>query len=132
MENLSRMVENDAFAKLLGIQLLEVGGGSARARMTITPHHLNGLGMVHGGAIFSLADLVFAAACNSHDPPAVAIHVGISYLRAPRGQVLLAEGAEVAGGKIGSYTIRVTDEGGELVALFQGMCYRKSPQGARA
>lgn len=121
------VAEQDEFAKLLGVELLEVGHGTARARMRISPRHMNGMGMVHGGAIFGLADFVFAAACNSHDGPAVAVNVNISYLKAPRGEFLTAEGAENSAGKIGSYTVRVLDEGGELVALFQGMCYRKRP-----
>lgn len=29
--------------------------------MTLHPHHLNGYGTVQGGAIFTLADFVFAA-----------------------------------------------------------------------
>ena len=127
MENAHSVAEHDEFAKLLGIELLDVGHGTARARMRLSPQHMNGLGMVHGGAIFGLADFVFAAACNSYGGPAVAVNVNISYLKAPTGEFLTAEGAEVSAGKIGSYTVRVLDEGGELVALFQGMCYRKRP-----
>ena len=82
--------------------------------------------MVHGGAVFTLADLAFAAACNSHGRVAVAIHCSISYIKAAQGDVLQAEAQEVsAGPKIGTYSIRITDGTGEIVAVFEGMAYRK-------
>ena len=40
---------------------------------------LNGEGLTHGGAIFGLADLVFAAASNSHGNLALALNVNISF-----------------------------------------------------
>ena len=59
---------NDRFAARCGIELLAVSPGQARARMSLRPDHLNGLGSVQGGAIFTLADFAFAAASNSHGP----------------------------------------------------------------
>jgi len=58
--------ENDRFAKRAGAELLDIKEGYAKARMLITPQHLNGGGVCQGGAIFTLADLAFAAAVNSH------------------------------------------------------------------
>lgn len=127
MDSITAIAEKDQFAKLAGVQIIEVAKGSAKAKMPITPHHLNGLGMVHGAAIFTLADLAFAAACNSHGLPAVAINVNISYLKATKSGTLLAEAFEVSPGKVGAYTIRITDDSGDLIALFQGLSYRKGP-----
>ena len=121
--------ERDRFAKHCGIELLEVGKGYAKTRMKIGEEHLNGVDLVHGGAIFTLADLAFAASCNSHGILAVAINVSISYLKAGIRGTLTAEAEEVAcNPRLGSYTIRVTDDEGDLVALFQGMAYRKKEQ----
>ena len=110
----------------MGIELLEAGAGRATARLDLRDHHLNGLGLVHGGAIFTLADLAFAAAVNSRGRAAVAIHCSIAYLKAAQGGHLLAECQEVScGPKIAAYTIRITDGSGELVARFEGLAYRK-------
>jgi acyl-CoA thioesterase len=121
------MFERDLFAKHTGIELLDVSPGRATARLSIQPHHLNGVGIVQGGAIFTLADLAFAAAANSHGPVAVAVNVSITFLKAARSGTLLAEAREVGlNPKLGSYTVEVKDDTGSVVALFQGLAYRKT------
>ncbi len=126
MKAKTSVVDRDAFAKLLGIQVLEVGPGRARLRMQLRSDHLNGLGTVHGGAIFALADTAFAAACNSHGPVSVAISANILFMKAVTSGTLTAEASEDAlNRRLGAYHIRVTDESGELVATFQGLAYRK-------
>ncbi|MFB3881212.1 MAG: hotdog fold thioesterase [Armatimonadota bacterium] len=120
-------MKRDAFANHLGIELIEAGVGRAKVRMAIEDEHRNSVGMVHGGVIYTLADYAFAVACNSHGVLAVAINCSISYFRPPQGAVLTAEATEVSVSRhLGSYTVRVTDAGGDLVALFQGMAYRKA------
>jgi len=118
--------EKDRFAQWVGIELLDASPGFARAKMGIRKHHLNGLNMVHGAAIFSLADLAFAAASNSHGNAAVAINVNISYLKAAFAGTLFAEATQVSRNpKLASYTVRITNEQDELLAVFQGMVYIK-------
>ena len=125
-EALKSFFQKDLFAGFVGIDLIEAGEGRATARLDLRDHHLNGLGLVHGGAIFTLADLVFAAAVNSRGRAAVAIHCSISYLKAVQGGHLLAVAEEVScGPKIAAYTIRITDASGELIARFEGLAYRK-------
>ena len=127
MEDVRQFIsKHDKFAEHCGIELLEVSEGRAKAILKINRQHLNAVNIVHGGAIFTLADLVFAAASNSHGNVAVAINVTISYLKAAAGGTLTAEAREVSRNrKLATYSIRVTDESGDLVASFQGMVYRK-------
>lgn len=126
MDMLSKFVKNDRFAKHLGIEMLEYSPGRARAKMPLLSHHLNSAGTVHGGAIFSLADAVFSAASNSHGTLALAINVSISFFKAAKTGVLVAEGREVSlNPKLATYLIDVTDEEGNKIALFQGTVYRK-------
>lgn len=126
MDIVKKFVDADRFAKHLGIEILEFGKGSAKARMELKQHHLNSAGTVHGGAIFSLADAVFSVASNSHGTLAMAINVGISFFKAAKSGILYAEGREVSiNPKLATYLIDVKDEAGNGIALFQGTVYRK-------
>lgn len=119
-------MEKDRFAAHLGIEVLDVTPGTARVRMPLTIEHTNGLAIGHGGAIFSLADLAFAVASNSHGTVAVAINADISYVKAATGDMLFAEARETSRNpRLATYTVEVTDRSGDLVALFRGMVYRK-------
>lgn len=126
MDDLKRFVEKDLFARHIGVEVLEYSPGRAKARMAIKDHHLNSAGLVHGGAIFSLADAVFSIASNSHGTLALAINVSISFFKAIRGGTLFADAEEVSlNPKLATYLIHVKDESGNAVALFQGTVYRK-------
>ncbi|MBP8259876.1 MAG: PaaI family thioesterase [Verrucomicrobia bacterium] len=116
----------DQFARHAGIELIDAGPGCATARMALGPQHLNGLGTVHGGAIFTLADFTFAVAANSHGPASVAINVSISFLKAAKAGTLEAVAREIqVNPRLGHYTVEVRDESGQLIAVFNGMAYRK-------
>ncbi len=122
------IIQRDRFAAQAGIELLEVQEGFARARMKLSPNHLNGVDIVQGGAVFTLADLAFAAAANSHGEVAVAVDVSISFLRAATEGTLFAEATEVSRTKkLSTCLVRVTDDAGALVALFKGTAFRKRP-----
>jgi len=117
---------NDQFAKANGIELLEVDEGYAKTSMEISDKHLNAANVVHGGAIFTLADFAFAAASNSHNSLALAINVSISFLNAAKSGTLYAVAKEVERNKkLASYRIDITDKAGKMIAVFQGMVYIK-------
>ncbi len=120
-----QLVRQDRLAQHMGMELVELEVGRAKVKMEAKAEHCNGLGIVHGGTLFSLADFAFAAACNSHGVPTVAIHAAISYVKAAMPGVLVAEAKETVDAKIGTTEVRVTDGEGNLVAMFQGMSYRK-------
>lgn len=116
----------DAFAKHCGIQLLEAGEGYAKARMTVRPFHLNGAGTVHGGAIFTLADFVFAVASNSRGQLALAAHSSVAFLHAAYEGVLYAESRELSVNcHLSVYGVSITDEHGKGIADLQGTAFRK-------
>src|ERR1035441_7681962 len=126
METVKCFFKNDQFAERANIELLSISPGQAKAKMTLHPHHWNGLGTVHGGAIFTLADFAFAAACNSHGTVAVALNVSITFMKAATTGTLWADAREVSKNfKVGSYAVEVKNDQGELVAQFQGLAYRK-------
>lgn len=126
MDRLLEYFRQDRFATSLGIELLEVTEGHARARLAVEERHLNSAGVVQGGAIFTLADHAFGAASNSRGRLALGATASVSFLRAARSGTLLAEAREESlTRKLCTCTVRVTDEAGELVALFTGTAYRK-------
>ncbi|MEI6306682.1 MAG: PaaI family thioesterase [Deltaproteobacteria bacterium] len=116
----------DLFARHSGIELLDVGPGWAKASMKIEPYHYNGAKTVHGGAIFTLADFAFAVASNSHGTLAMGINTSVSFIKAATHGTLYAEANEQARNpKLASYSVLVTDNVNDVVAIFQGMVYRK-------
>jgi len=121
-------LKKDALARLLGIELLEIKPGYAVAVMKVTPDLLNGVGVDGGGAIFTLADIAFAAASNAHGPVALAQNVNITFLRSTTEPAVLTATAieEHLTKKTGVYRMEVRDESGDMVALAQGLVYRKN------
>jgi acyl-CoA thioesterase len=116
----------DRFASLTGIQVDEAAPGYCRAHLVIEDKHLNGANVVQGGAIFTLADLAFAVASNSHGQLALAINVNISFLQSKKTGTLFATAREVKEpGRIGAYDVLVTDEEDSVIARFNGLVYRK-------
>ncbi|MDP2217912.1 MAG: PaaI family thioesterase [Methanolobus sp.] len=126
MDRLYKYFEQENFATISGMHLKEVSSGYAKAEMRIEKRHLNVLGSVHGGTIFTLADMAFAAASNSHGTAAVAINADISFVKAVGEGYLFAEAKETSiNPKIATYTVDVTNENGDTIAIFTGMAYRK-------
>lgn len=123
---LRRVFEDDAYARKLGIELMEVRPGFAKARMKCDETLLNFNGFIHGGAIFSLLDFAFSAAGNSHNESAVAVSMSVQFLNAPApGSMIFAEAREVEKSrKLGLYEMTVRDEGGKLICKSDGRVYR--------
>jgi acyl-CoA thioesterase len=126
MEDLKSFFKKDNFTVNLGIELLEVSPGYAKAKLDIEEKHLNALKIVQGGALFTLADLAFAAALNAHGSAAVVINANISFVKAATKGTLTAEAKETSiSPKIATYNVDITDDNGDIVAIYQGMGYRK-------
>lgn len=122
-----RQFEKDEFAKAAGIRLLEARPGYAMAEMVVTGKHLNSIGTLHGGAMFTLADFVFAVASNSHGKIALAIQTEISFFKAISSGILNAVAREISlHEKLGTYVVEITDEKGEMIAHFKGTAFRKN------
>ncbi len=124
--DLINKIENDRFARMVGIRLLEVRQGYAVTELEIKDHHLNGVDRVQGGAIFTLADCAFAAASNSDGIPTLGLNINITYFRSPSGSRIRAVASEMSvQNRIGGYKVDIYDEDGTLIACFNGLGYRK-------
>ena len=119
--------KNDHFAVLTGIEIIEAKKGYCKAQLKITKKHLNAANVVQGGAIFTLADLAFGVASNSHGQLALAINVNITFLKGISEGTLFATATEFDNPKkLGAYDVIVTNEKDEIIARFNGLVYRKS------
>jgi acyl-CoA thioesterase len=114
--------DQDRASQTLGMELIDVRPGFARIRMAVRRDMTNGHGTCHGGYMFLLADSSFAFACNTHNQKAVAASAEIHFLASAReGDVLTAESTEqFLAGRSGVYDTRVTNQDGQLIALFRG------------
>jgi acyl-CoA thioesterase len=127
----SRLAEGmfaaDQASRDLGMELLDVGDGSAIVRMTVTRSMINGHGIAHGGYVFLLADTAFACACNSRGVETVAAGADISFVAPVHvGAVLVATAAERAAfGRSGIYDVTVRN-GDQVVAEFRGRSRARS------
>lgn len=127
-EAITRYIQADPFAAHLGAKVEIPAPGQSRVSLTVSREMANFHGLTHGGVIFALSDIAFAAASNSFGQTALALNVAINFLRASRpGDRLVAEAREVhAGGRTAVYDIEVKNaETGEVIARSQDLVYRK-------
>jgi acyl-CoA thioesterase len=123
---LEAVFQSDAYADDVGARLVEWDGGRAVCRLAPEARHLNFVGSVHGGALFSLADSALAVACNSWGRLCVALSIETQFLSAPVDEVLVATAVERSRTRrTAAYAIDVTSEAeGTLRATFQAMAFR--------
>ena len=126
MQSLKDFFLHDEFARQNGIEIVEIGDGYARTQVSIEPRHLNAGGYVQGGVLFTLADLAFAAATNSHGNLTVTSSANITFVRSVSSGLITAEAREVVNHRhLPFCETRVMDEVGQLLAIFTASGYRK-------
>jgi acyl-CoA thioesterase len=116
--------DQSEFARLLGMKVIEARDGFARVGMPSSGKK-NPNGVIHGGAIFSLADQAFGMAANAGGTNRVAVSIHIQYIAPASGD--LTATAELVGehGRYSTYRVMVY-EGERLVAEFDGVAIRIS------
>ena len=127
LEKVKKMIQqNDRFGKLLGVEILEVGEGTATTSLKLTNDHLNAADVAHGGAVFSLADIALAVASNSYGNIALLTNGSITFFGATKeGDTLTARAEEIGGSrKLGHYRVEISNSAGESVAIYTATVYR--------
>jgi acyl-CoA thioesterase len=121
-------IQKDAFANYLGAKVEIIAPGHSRVSLMVNENMTNFHGTTHGGIIFSISDMAFAAAGNSQGKVAVALNVSICFLLPSYpGDHLIAEAKEEhSGRRTALYNIKVYNKDtGKLVAKSQDQAYRK-------
>jgi acyl-CoA thioesterase len=115
----------DRFATENGMTLEELDESHAVTSVTIDARHRNALGGVMGGAIFTLADLAFAALTNDRERAVVAQQVSVNYLAAPKGGRLVATARYKKDGRSSCVVnVDVVDGEGREIAQFVGTGFK--------
>lgn len=126
LEEAKQFFMKDRFATENGITLDEIGDDWAKASVTLTDGHRNAQGGIMGGVIFTLADLAFAAACNSVHSPSVAQQMSVNFLSGSRGSKLFAHAYCIKDGRTsGVYNIMITDDLERDIAFITGVAFKK-------
>ena len=117
--------DDSGFARLLGMKIIEARDGFARVMMPSSGKK-NPNGVIHGGAIFSLADQAFGIAANAGGTDRVAVSIHIQYIAPASGD--LEAVSELVGehGRYSTYRVMVY-EGDRPIAEFDGVAIRISP-----
>lgn len=117
------MLNNDAYSRWLGIEVLEVFEGKCVLKLQVNESMLNGFYISHGGITYALSDSALAFAANSYGQKCVSIETSISHLRPTKnGDILTATAIEKHRGKTnGIYEVVVVNQEEKLVSLFKGI-----------
>lgn len=128
LEEIRTFFANDRFASdACGCDVLEASKGHGVCAFDIGPQHINAMGNVMGGAIFTLADFALAVACNVGEPPTMSVQSSIEYFSVAKGKRLIATAdADRSGRNLGFYTVNIEDELGTKVARMTATCFRRA------
>lgn len=126
----TKMFENDAFSRWLGISILEALPGKVSLSLIVRKEFTNGFGVAHGGITYSLADSALAFSANGHGRHALSIETSVSHTRpVMEGDILTAHVEELVNSrKLGIYHINIYNQHSELVALFKGTVFKKDTE----
>lgn len=125
-EAIKKYVENDPFAKSLGIELTIFDEHLTEARITVQPHMVNAFGTVHGALLYALADHVFSVACNAYGRMSVGLSTTMNFMEsALPGDTLVARAREVRRNfRTSFYHIEIL-KNDAVIATMEGLAYRK-------
>ncbi len=137
-ESIMRQRLNESpFYQLIGMEILELRSGYSRFRLNVSRDLQNVSGIVHGGAIASIADASMGVALATLLDPLVqrpiTVEMKINYMAPSRDGELIAEGRVVQKGSTVTVTgSEVRNGEGTLVALAMGTYLVKQAKGMGA
>lgn len=127
-EMMQALRNGDAVARALGIELVECREGYGKVTMPLDGRQTNVLGMAHGGAIFTMADMAMGLAAYGSGYLCVTLTSTASFLKPGIKGPLVAEARQISeASKIGNIEVAVTDADGQLIAQCSFVAYKKNP-----
>lgn len=105
--------------EVTGVVIDEIRPDYCRCHFDIDARHMNTLGIVMGGAVFTLADFAFGICANFDKDVFVTASADSHFLAPAKGKRLIAEAREIRSGRRTClFSVTVTDELGTDVAYF--------------
>lgn len=124
IEQIRDRFKHDRFATLSGAVIDEIDKDYAKCSLKIEDRHLNAMGYLMGGLIFTLADFAFAVATNWEREGTVSLNSTINFLGVAKGEKLIAEANCIRNGRTTCYyNINVYDDKGTQVAVVTATGY---------
>lgn len=120
LEEARAFFAKDRYAtEVTGIVIEGVGEHYAKCSLKLDGRHLNAVGHVMGGVVYTMADLTFAISTNFRTGrPTVTNVAQVSYLNSPEGDTLYSESKLLKDGhRICFYEIRIRDNTGKDIAI---------------
>ncbi|OLU42688.1 PaaI family thioesterase [Ileibacterium valens] len=112
-----RINRDNHFLQSSRMRVKECGAGYAILEMDLDEQLLNIYGLVHGGALFSLADTAAGAASFTTGRDSVTLNSSINYIRPASGGKLKACASEIHAGKTtGVYEVFIYDDQEHLLS----------------
>ena len=121
--------EQNSFGNLVGVRIEEIREGYARSVLDVRADLSNPIGSLHGGVLFTIADITGGSAAVSHGEQVTTVDADIRYLRPGIGvKRIVCEAEEIKKGKtLFVYRIDERDQDGTLLTAgtFTYMSLRK-------
>jgi acyl-CoA thioesterase len=121
------MLENDAFSRWLGIEVLHSSPNHCKLGMLVRAEMLNGFYILHGGVAVSFADSALAFAANHHATLSIVLDSTVHYPASARlDDALVAEAQLVyATKRTAVYDARVINaQTQQLILTLRGTVYK--------
>lgn len=121
-----KMLNQDAFSKLLGIEIISISENCSQLSLIVNETMVNGFGIAHGAITYALADTALAFASNSSGTKSVSIETQISHIsKVLKGDNLIANASLIKeNGTLGWYTVEIINQNKKIVAHFKGTVFK--------
>lgn len=125
-DTIETLQTKDAMVRLLGMTGFEQRPGYGKVVMPFDERHKNIMGVAHGGALFTLADVAIGVASNPQGYAVLTLDSSISYLKPGVNGPFTAVAELLSSGyRIDHYEVKITDATNTIIAHCHVSAYKK-------
>ena len=117
VQALRDIVKNNPYMQMLSMEVMELSGQHAKGKMKVGPNLLNPYGSVHGGCLYSLADVISGLAACARGRYCSTVSGNMNYIMpAINTEYVYCSANEVRyGSHLAVYEVQLTDDEGNLL-----------------